>query len=75
MPETKCTYQITSYKEELHILQKPELLKVTTSELVEMCSLTIKTVYFSMEILIFFKLSTLFKFEWILNLFIFFHII
>lgn len=50
MPETKCTYQITSYKEELHILQKPELLKVTTSELVEMCSLTIKTVYFSMEI-------------------------
>ena len=49
MPETKYIYQITLYNEELHILQKPQLLKITTSELVGMSSLTIKTTYFSIE--------------------------
>ena len=74
MPETKYTYQITSYNEVRHILQKPQLLKVTTSELVEMSSLTIKTVYFSMEI----SNINIFQFIqiWMNNhLFIFFHIV
>ena len=60
---------ITSYNEQLYILQKQQLLKITISELVKMSPLTIKNLYVLMKILIFFlvQLSTLFKFEWIVK--------
>ena len=60
---------ITSYNEQLYILQKQQLLKITISELVKMSSLTIKNLYVLMKILMFFlvQLSTLFKFEWIVK--------
>ena len=45
---------ITSYNEQLYILQKQQLLKITTSELVKMSSLTIKTLHILMKILLIF---------------------
>ena len=51
-PEIKMF--ITSYNEQLYILQKQQLLKITTSELVKMSSLTIKTLYILMKILLIF---------------------
>ena len=45
---------ITSYNEQLYILQKQQLLKITTLELVKKSSLTIKTLYILMKILLIF---------------------
>ena len=53
LPEIKSF--ITSHNEQFYILQKQQLLKVTTSELVKMSSLTIKTLYILMKILLIFS--------------------